>query len=232
MAAVDGVSFDVAPGTICGLVGPNGAGKTTLINVVSGFDRGTSGEVLLDDRRITGWTPWNLARLGLVRTFQHAHAFATMTVREALVVAGQTPEGRFGSPRARWRRARSARILADEMLTRFDLGRWTGTLCAELPYGTRKRLGIGLALMRQPRVLLLDEPAAGLNSAETGALQSSLLDLRSTGITIVVVEHSMPLIRQVCDTVVVLDHGIKLADGSTADVLSDERVRGAYLGTR
>lgn len=232
IAAVSDVSFDVQAGTICGLVGPNGAGKTTLVNVLSGFEPSTSGQVRLGERSISGWSATRRARAGLVRTFQHAHTFGSMRVGEALAAASVPPRGtgvRALFP-SRDRQEITDRVA--EALQFLQLTRWEDALCGDLPYGVKKRLGIGLSLVTEPKVLLLDEPAAGLNTVETSDLVEMLRELRSTGITILVIEHSMPLIRSVCDSMVVLDHGVKIHEGPPDVVLSDERVIGAYLGRR
>jgi len=232
LAAVRDVSFDVEAGTICGLVGPNGAGKTTLVNVLSGFEPATTGEVMLGERRISGWSATKRARAGLVRTFQHAHAFGSMTVSDALRAAARPPRGTGARALFPTGSAPADAERITEVLTFLQLEAWSKSSCADLPYGVKKRLGIGLSLMGRPMVLMLDEPAAGLNSSETADLVATLRELRTTGVTIVVIEHSMPLIRSVCDSMVVLDHGTKVIEGPPHVVLNDERVIGAYLGRR
>jgi branched-chain amino acid transport system ATP-binding protein len=237
IAAVNGVSFDVEPGAIVGLVGPNGAGKTTLLNVVSGFDRATEGRVEFDGSDATRQSAHRLARSGLVRTFQHAHVFPTMPVREALVAACHIGEG--GHRGAAFRsllpnptgRAES-RELVEDVMTRLRLGQWADVSCKVLPYGIKKRLGIGFAMVCRPTLLLLDEPAAGLNSRETSELVEDIKRLNDEGLTLIVVEHNMPLIMTVSHKVVVLDHGAMMAEGTPAEIARDEKVVGAYLGRR
>ncbi|MDR7255085.1 branched-chain amino acid transport system ATP-binding protein [Nocardioides sp. BE266] len=235
--AIDDLSFDVRRGQVLGLIGPNGAGKTTAVNLISGFVRPTAGSVLLGERDLTGRPPHQLARRGLVRTFQHAHAFASMTVGEALVSAGHVRVGAHRAlawsgllPRRRARSEMSAR--AEQILVRTRLERWVDQPCGNLPYGAKKLLGVGMALVLDPELLLLDEPAAGLNSAETAEVLALIEQLRDDGISMVVVEHNMPLIRAVCDELVVLAHGRKIAQGTPDDVTRDETVIGAYLGRR
>jgi len=237
VTAVSDVSLEVAEGTVLGLVGPNGAGKTTLLNVVSGFDREAEGRVTFGGVEVAGWTSYRLARAGLVRTFQHAHTFSSMTVLDALFAAGHVNEnahvalglrGMFPNRRAHTETAG----LASGILKQLRLGQWAETVCANLPYGIKKRLGIGLALMRQPRLLLLDEPAAGLNSSETHELIAGIQELSENGLTMIVVEHNMPLIMAVSQRIVVLDHGIKVAEGPPSVIANDPQVIGAYLGRR
>lgn len=229
--AIDGVDLTVPTGQIVGLIGPNGAGKTTFINTISGFVKPTAGRVRLGDRAVTGWTPARLCRAGLSRTFQHARRFPTLTGRQALIAAGN-PASAIGGLVLSHRRERDLALRAEEILERLALTTWGSTTCESMPYGIAKRLGIGMALMRDPRVLLLDEPAAGLNSEESAELVSTLKGLRSSGQTLLLVEHNMPLIMEVSDHLVVLESGRKLTEGRPAEVVADPRVTGAYLGRR
>lgn len=229
--AIDGVDIAVPTGQIMGLIGPNGAGKTTFINAISGFVKPTAGHVQLGDRSVTGWAPARMCRAGLSRTFQHARRFPTLTGRQALIAAGNRASA-IGGLVSSHRRERDLALLAEEILERLALTPWGATTCESMPYGIAKRLGIGMALMREPRVLLLDEPAAGLNSEEAAELVSTLKGLRSSGQTLLLVEHNMALIMEVSDHLVVLDSGRKLTEGRPAEVVADPRVTGAYLGRR
>jgi ABC-type branched-subunit amino acid transport system ATPase component len=237
IVAVKEVSLAVPSGTVLGLVGPNGAGKTTLLNVISGFDTSFRGSITFEGKEVAGAPAHQLARAGVVRTFQHAHVFSSMTVLTALCAAGHVNEGAhglFGLQGLRpHRKARAeTTVLADSVLEQLHLQAWADASCSALPYGIKKRLGIGLALMRRPRLLLLDEPAAGLNSQETHELVGEIHELKRTGLTIVLVEHNMPLIMAVSQKVVVLDHGVKVAEGTPQDIAKDPAVIGAYLGRR
>jgi ABC-type branched-subunit amino acid transport system ATPase component/ABC-type branched-subunit amino acid transport system permease subunit len=237
IVAVNDVSFDVEPGMILGLVGPNGAGKTTLINILSGFDSSSSGSFALRGIEVAGWAPHRLARVGLVRTFQHAHVFSSMTVTEALLAAGHVIEGGHLTVAVRGllpnRSARGeASTLADRIVTQLHLTQWAHTRCGVLPYGLKKRLAIGLAMMLKPALLLLDEPAAGLNTLETRELIEHIQRLNQDGLTMLIVEHNMPLIMSVSWRVVVMDHGVKMAEGSPSAIANDPNVVGAYLGKR
>ena len=235
--AVSGVSFDVEPGTVVGLVGPNGAGKTTLLNVISGFERVTEGRIEFEGADVTHLAPHHLARIGLVRTFQHAHVFDSMTVSEALLAACHVKRVAYGAAAFGGlfpNRARRTAALnsVESVIERLGLQQWANMSCGALPYGVKKRLAIGFALLVEPRLLLLDEPAAGLNSRETADLTEDLLGLNADGLTMIVIEHNMPLIMQVSEKIVALDHGAKMAEGSPEEVSRDERVVSAYLGRR
>lgn len=235
--AVNGVSFDIESGAIVGLVGPNGAGKTTLLNMVSGFERATEGHVYFNGSETTRMSAHRLARSGLMRTFQHAHVFPTMSVREALLAARHIGEGghhgvAFRSLLPAPSRRAASRDLVEDVMTRLRLGQWAEVSCKVLPYGIKKRLGIGFAMVCGPSLLLLDEPAAGLNSRETAEMVDDIKRLNEEGLTLVVVEHNMPLIMTVSHKVVVLDHGAMMAEGTPAEIARNEEVVGAYLGRR
>jgi branched-chain amino acid transport system ATP-binding protein len=230
------VSFSVEPGQIFGLVGPNGAGKTSLFNCISGHYRPTAGTVLIDGAPVQGARPATLARHGLARTFQHPALQLRASVLENVLLGAHTrlPGGALEwavrTPRTR-RAERELRAEALELLERHELG-WAARLPAdELSHGLHKSVELCRALLMKPRLLLLDEPAAGLPHSEVEQLIATVRRLRAEDdITVVIVEHHMGLIAALTDRVVVLDHGAKLMEGTAAEAQSDPRVIEAYIG--
>ncbi|GAA4559371.1 ABC transporter ATP-binding protein [Pseudonocardia xishanensis] len=221
LTALEDIHLTVSPGEVLGLIGPNGAGKTTLTNVLTGFARHT-GTVTVDGRDVTGWSPQKLSRFGIRRTFQNVRLFGGMTVAENLDAAA------LG---AGLRRA-AARRCTRALLDRFDLGPHSEVEATSLPYGLERRLGIARALVGEPRYVVLDEPAAGLNEEESNEL---LVRLRAVpeqyGCGLVVIEHDMRLIMRLCDRLHVIDHGRTLATGAPAEIRVDPLVIEAYLGS-
>jgi branched-chain amino acid transport system ATP-binding protein len=219
--ALRDVTLELERGEIVGLIGPNGAGKSTLVNVISGFDRPSSGTVQFEGRDITRWKPSRRGRAGLARTFQHSHAFRALSVRENVEVAAL---GAGASSRA-------ARVGADELLESLALATQADTSADALAQGDERRLGVARALATNPRFVLLDEPAAGLPEAEIPALADvvrRLRDHRDAGVLLI--DHNMGLIMDVCDRIHVLDQGRTLAEGTPADIRANLDVAAAYLG--
>ncbi len=219
--ALRDVTLELHRGEIVGLIGPNGAGKSTLVNVLSGFDRPTSGTIELGDRDVTRWTPHRRGRQGLARTFQHSHAFRSLSVRENVEVAALG----VGSG------SREARRRADELLHRLALVRQANRSASSLAQGDERRLGLARALATEPRFVLLDEPAAGLSEAELdefGSVVRSVSDEHGAGVLLV--DHNMALIMEICDRVHVLDQGRMLAQGTPEEIRGNLDVASAYLG--
>jgi branched-chain amino acid transport system ATP-binding protein len=219
--ALRDVTLELRRGEIVGLIGPNGAGKSTLVNVLSGFDHPSSGAVELEGRDITRWRPSRRGRAGLARTFQHSHAFRSLSVRENVEVAAL---GAGTSPSA-------ARTRAEEPLEALGLSPNADAPAESLAQGDERRLGVARALATNPRYVLLDEPAAGLPEAELPALSEavrSLRDQRDAGVLLI--DHNMGLIMEVCDRIHVLDQGRTLAEGTPADIRANLDVAAAYLG--
>ena len=235
LTAVDDVSFDVHEGAIKALIGPNGAGKSTLFNALTGFDRPESGSVLFDGVELVGRKPRDVVKHGLTRTFQNTQLFDDMTALENVVVGvqGMQRPGFFSAAVRAPSVVRQDREAAEEaarLLRLLGIEEWSGSRAGDLPAGTRRLLEIARALGRGPRLLLLDEPAAGLNATETAELVDVLYRIRGMGVTVMVVEHDMGLVMHVSDEIVVLDRGRKIAEGPPRLIQKDPAVIAAYLG--
>jgi branched-chain amino acid transport system ATP-binding protein len=233
--AVNDVSFTVAEGEILGLIGPNGAGKTTTFNVISGRYRPTAGAVRLGATVLTGLRPDRIAASGVARTFQGTRIFTRLSVVEnvATAVLARTPigfwSGWVGTAGAR----RAQRAAIDEamvILTTIGLVRYANDIAGSLAYAHQSLIGIGLALALKPRLLLLDEPFAGMNSTETMRGSEMVQRIRAGGVTVLLVEHDMAAVMGICDRIVVLDHGEKVTEGPPAAIRAHPEVIRAYLG--
>ena len=225
--AVAGVSLTLEQGSTIGIIGPNGSGKSTLINAISGTVR-SSGSIAVDGKGLRAGSPQSSARHGISRTYQTPQTFTNLTVIENVMLALGTAERRAGSRLRRRERQRTAE--AYRVLETLGLAGLAESSAAILTYGQQQTLALARALATEPRVLLLDEPAAGLNSAETESLQHTLRGLGETGISILLVEHKMDFVSALCPRIAVLAGGELVADGPPARVLSDPDVIDAYLG--
>ena len=237
LQALKDVSFAVPTGTATAVIGPNGAGKTTLLDVITGFTRPDAGDVMFDSRPITNVRPQELAGHGLMRTFQSARLVPRLTVRENLMLgahhlssAGMWSGGlRLGRSR---REERAMRARAEAALRFLELSRYADTPAAGLPAGTQRMIEVGRVLVGSPRLVLLDEPAAGLDDTETLELADVLRAVRAADISMVLIEHNVGLVVTVSDSVLVLDAGTPIAHGTPAEVMADPAVIAAYLGEK
>lgn len=226
VVAVDGCSLAVEAGTITGLIGPNGSGKTTVFNLITGYLPRDEGQIRFDGRVVRRPDPTRLARRGLIRTFQQARIFANLTALENLVLAVPQVWWRAGRPRVtQTERARGEQLLAD-----FNLAEHANIVAAELSFGQRKLLEFATTLMSRPRIVLLDEPTAGVNPVLIETIERHIRRLHDEGLTFLVVEHDMPLVMRLCDPVIVLDRGRKIAEGRAEQVQHNPDVLDAYLG--
>ncbi len=235
--ALRGADFAVRAGTITALIGPNGAGKTTAFQCISGVAPPEGGQVLFEGADIAGWRPERIAAAGLARTFQIARGFPKLTVLETLLLHGDDQPGErlgtalFAPARAR---AREAELIARAraVAARLRLTDVLGNLSTALSGGQKKLLEIGRALMGRPRLILLDEPVAGVNPTLAAEIAERIRELRDDGLTFLIVEHDMDVVARLCDPVIVMAEGARLTEGSFAQVVADPKVQDAYLGRR
>nr|WP_320141763.1 ABC transporter ATP-binding protein [uncultured Cohaesibacter sp.] len=235
LRAVNDVGFSARPGEIVSVIGPNGAGKTTLFNMISGVYLPNAGRVLLDGQDVTRCESHRLARKGLTRTFQNLQIFQDMTVLENVIVGFHLAErghllADILSLPATKRRSRDVRAKAMDLLRRVRLDKAADHVAGNLSYGSLKRLEIVRALAMEPRVLLLDEPAAGCNAVETEEIDAFIAEIAASGTAILLVEHDMKMVMRISNHIVVLDHGEKIAEGSPEEVSKNPDVISAYLG--
>lgn len=235
LVSVKNLSFEIPKGRIVGLIGPNGAGKTTVLNVISGFLSPTGGSIFFNGSNITAKSPHQIARQGLVRTFQATTIYGRSTVMENILRGSHNriDPGFFSSflntKKFRELKERNYKEAIDT-LKMFDLEKYKDECAGNLAYGHQKCLGIIIALMSNPQCLLLDEPVAGMNPEETTWLSRKIEDLRQSGITILLVEHDMKMVMGICEKIIVISYGEKIAEGFPKEIQRDENVIRAYLG--
>ena len=235
LAAIDSLDFQISPCEIRGLIGPNGSGKTTLFNLISGIYTPTSGSILFEGKPIAGHRTDEVTRSGIARTFQNIRLFGDMTVWENLLVGRhcrlkQTVFDDLFSTATKRREEAAAREVLESLLQQFKMERLRDELAKNLPYGLQRELEIMRAMASEPRLLLLDEPAAGMNPQETAQLMVQIQRLRERGYTVLVVEHDLRLVMNICDRITVLNYGKKIAEGVPREIQTHPEVIRAYLG--
>ena len=237
LKAIDQVSFSVGSGELVGVIGPNGAGKTTLFNLCTGVYKPTSGQIYFNDKNISGCPPDKIAEIGIARTFQNIKLFRDMSVLENVKLGFHTklktsPIDALFHTKTYWRDEAFAAERGLEMLRKVGIEEYVDMNAGNLPYGIQRKLEIARALALDPKILLLDEPAAGMNPSETMALLQLIQQLNQEGLTIIVIEHDMKFIMQLCSKLVVINFGRKICEGTPRSVTANEEVKRAYLGER
>ncbi len=235
LTAVDNVSLHIAPGEIHAIIGPNGAGKSTFFNAVSGINKPAEGTIEFMGEDITGLSQYQVAQKGIGRTFQNIKLFPAMTVLENVLcgshmnVKSSWIQDMFGTPSQK-KEERELRQKCLELLERVELLDKKDYLSSGLPYGEQRKLEIVRAMATSPKLLMLDEPAAGMNPSETEELKEFIRKINSEGLTILLIEHDVKMVMSLADTITVLDHGAKIAEGTAEEVRNDQKVIEAYLG--
>ncbi len=234
--ALNGVSFSVSENQLFGLIGPNGAGKTTVLNIINGVYRPSSGNIFLDEKEIVGLKPYQIAKMGVARTFQNIELFKNISVIDNLMLGRH----QFIQSGILWGCFYLGRCLAEEMVNRdcveeiiefLEIEAYRKKIVRTLPYGIQKRVELGRALAMEPKVLLLDEPCSGMNTEETEDMARFILDIKEEmGITIMMIEHNMEVVMDIADRICVINFGMKIAEGNPKEIQNDRKVVQAYLG--